>query len=71
VLVAQHEDMEVALLVTALDEVTDIPVRDIKPRPISSGSNPYIAGIVPGGLILLDLSAIFSDERFIINDEVV
>lgn len=73
VVVAQHEDMEVAFLVTNLDEVTDIPVTDIKPRPLNTNTkaNPYIAGVVPGGLILLDLSAIFTDDRFIVNDEVI
>jgi purine-binding chemotaxis protein CheW len=73
VVVAQYQDIEVAFIVTGLDEVTDIPVSDIKPRPAVSGgkANQYIAGIVPGGLILLDLAAIFTDERFIVNDEVI
>jgi|GEM_PF-668223 len=73
VVVTQHGDMEVAFIVTGLDEVTDIPTRDIKPRPMntSSKANQYIAGIVPGGLILLDLAAIFTDARFIVNDEIV
>lgn len=71
VIVVQLDDMEVAFIVSALDEVTDIPVKDIKPRPMTSASNAsqYIAGVVPGGLILLDLAAIFSDDRFIVNDE--
>jgi purine-binding chemotaxis protein CheW len=73
VVVAQYQDIEVAFIVTGLDEVTDIPISDIKPRPSGSGgkANQYIAGIVPGGLILLDLPAIFTDERFIVNDEVI
>lgn len=72
ILVAQHGDIEVAFLVTGLDEVTDIPRKDIKARPPSSNSttNHYIDGIVLGGLVLLDLATIFTDERFIINDEV-
>jgi len=69
---AQYEDMEVAFIVTGLDEVTDIPVKDIKPRPVNTTSraNQYIAGVVLGGLIILDLAAIFTDERFIVNDEI-
>lgn len=71
VVVAQHEDMEVAFLVTSLDEVTDIPVKDIKPKPSTqSHANQYVAGVVAGGLILLDLAAIFTDDDFIVNDEV-
>lgn len=72
ILVAQHGDMEVAFLVTGLDEVTDIPRKDIKQRPPSSNShmNQYIDGIVLGGLVMLDLAAIFTDARFIVNDEV-
>lgn len=72
ILVAQYEDMEVAFLVTGLDEVTDVPRKDIKPRPPMAGGliNQYIEGIVLGGLILLDLAAIFADERFVVNDEV-
>lgn len=73
VVVAQYEDMEVAFIVSGLDEVTDIPLDDIKPRPTAGNSRAshYIAGIVPGGLILLDLAAIFTDERFIVNDDFV
>jgi purine-binding chemotaxis protein CheW len=73
VVVAQHDDMEVVFLVTNLDEVTDIAVTDIKPRPLNTNTkaNPYIAGVVPGGLILLDLPSIFMDDRFIVNDEVI
>lgn len=73
IVVAQHEDMEVAFIVSGLDEVTDLPVEEIKPRPLSgySRASQYIAGIVAGGLILLDLSAIFTDERFIVNEEVI
>jgi len=69
---AQYRDMEVAFLVSGLDEVTDIPVKDIKPRPMnaSSKANQYIAGVVLGGLIILDLAAIFTDEQFIVNDEI-
>lgn len=72
ILVAQHGDMEVAFLVTGLDEVTDVPKKDIKPRPPATGGlmNQYIDGIVLGGLVLLDLAAIFADDRFVINDEV-
>lgn len=72
VVVAQHDDMEVAFIVSGLDEVTDVPVKDIKPRPVNptSKANQYFAGIVLGGLILLDLAAIFTDERFIVNDEI-
>ena len=73
VMVAQYEDMEVAFLVTGLDEVIDIPAENIKPRLLNSSNkaNQYIAGIVPGGLILLDLAAIFTDERFVVNEEIV
>ena len=72
VVVAQHGDVEVAFLVSALDEVTDIPTKDIKPRPLVGNAqiNQYISGLVPGGLILLDLAAIFTDEKFIVNDEI-
>lgn len=72
VLVAQHEDIEVAFLVTGLDEVADIPLMEIKPRPVvgTSLAHPYISGIVPGGLIILDLTTIFTDERFIVNEEI-
>lgn len=72
VVVVQQGDMEVAFIVSELEEVTDIPVREIKPRPMASVSkaSPYIAGVVPGGLILLDLAAIFTDDRFIVNDEI-
>jgi purine-binding chemotaxis protein CheW len=73
IVVAQHDDMEVAFIVSGLDEVMDIPVEDIKPRPLtgSSRASQYIAGIVPGGLILLDLTAVFTDDRFIVNEEVI
>lgn len=73
IVVAQHDDMEVAFIVSGLDEVTDLPVEEIKPRPMSgySRASQYIAGIVAGGLILLDLAAIFTDERFIVNEEVI
>ena len=73
IVVAQHDDIEVAFRVSGLDEVTDIPIDDIKARPLNPNSraNKYIAGIVPGGLILLDLAAIFTDERFIVNDEII
>jgi len=72
VIVAQHGDMEVAFIVSALEEVTDLLVNDIKPRPLAQGgkASQYIAGVVPGGLILLDLQMIFADERFVIHDEV-
>jgi purine-binding chemotaxis protein CheW len=73
IVVAQYDDIEVAFRVSGLDEVTDIPMDDIKARPLNPNSraNKYIAGIVPGGLILLDLAAIFTDERFIVNDEII
>jgi len=72
VVVAQYEDIEVAFLVTGLDEVTDIAIKDIKPRPPagSTYAHQYMAGLMPGGLILLDLAAIFTDERFIVNEEI-
>lgn len=72
VVFAQHQDVEVAFIVSSLDEVTDIPVSEIKARPVnmSTRSNQFIAGVVPGGLILLDLQAIFSDDDFLVNDEI-
>jgi purine-binding chemotaxis protein CheW len=72
VVVALYQEMEVAMLVSGLDEVTDIPTREIKPRPQVGHTlaTQYIAGVVPGGLILLDLGAIFNDEKFIVNEEI-
>ncbi|NJL95725.1 MAG: purine-binding chemotaxis protein CheW [Anaerolineae bacterium] len=72
VVVAQYKDMEVAFLVSGLDEVTDVPMQSIKPRPQVGGglANQYMSGIVLGGLILLDLPAIFTDEKFIVDEEI-
>ncbi|MFP4321493.1 MAG: chemotaxis protein CheW [Anaerolineales bacterium] len=71
VVVAVHGDMEVAFIVSGLDEVTDIPTQEIKPRPANLNSQAalYMSGVLPGGLVLLDLEAIFTDERFIVNDD--
>ncbi len=72
IVVAIHGDMEVAFIVSGLDEVTDIPTQEIKPRPANLNSHAavYMSGVLPGGLVLLDLEAIFTDNRFIINDEI-
>ncbi len=73
VIVVEAAGLKIGILANQVGEVIRIPLVDFQepPATIHGLSARYIKGVTREGLILLDLEAVLSDERIIINDEVV
>ena len=64
---------EISFLADEVLGVVDIPWSSLSlPSEALIGISPdYIAGTTAEGVILLDLEALFADDRLIVNEEVV
>lgn len=73
VVVTRTDDREIGLLADRVSEVMSLPV-DAIDQPLATLAGvreEYIKGVAKGGLIILDIAAILSDKRMVINEEVV
>ncbi len=72
-IVVEAAGLEISLVADEVLGVIDLPRMGLNlPSESLVGVNPdYIAGTTVEGIILLDLEALLSDERLIVNEEVV
>lgn len=75
ILVAEARGMSLGILVEQVEEIVDVPAREVKP-PLASAkgiAEDYVAGIVAFGsgmVVLLDLEKVLRNPRIVV-DEVV
>lgn len=72
IIVVEAAGLRVGILANQVGEVTQIPLADLQEPPVTINglSARYVKGVTLDGLILLDLEAVLSDERIIINEDV-
>ena len=66
IIVAALADLEVGLLADNVSEMTSVSKDDLE--PVLLGQDDHLQGITDKMLMILDLPAVFSDPRFIINE---
>ena len=73
VIVVEAAGLEVGIMTNRVDEVILLPLADLKPASsaVSGIGAEYIKGITAQALVLLDLEAILTDERMIIEEDIV
>lgn len=72
VLLVRAGDMELGILADAVLEVRSLPLRTIQPAPatLTGIRAEYLRGVTADRLIVLDIAALLSDSRIIVDEEV-
>lgn len=71
IIVLHVNEMEIAFLADHIDALHPYFQEDIEP-PLAAqkkGAGQYIEGIAPGNLAIIDIEAVFDENRLIINEE--
>ncbi len=71
-IVARSGRIELAILADEVDDTMDIPLERMEDAPsnLLERHNRALAGMMPDGLLVLDVEALFSDDRLIIREEI-